>query len=303
MNTGIPIRQLSELTGVAATTLRAWERRYGLLSPQRTSKGHRLYSQDDIALVNAVVVQLQSGMSISEAVRRQRQPEKTQPQDAPVESSAKNQWLTFQRRLLHAIGRFDEARLDACYNEALSQYPFGLVSEALIIPTLTSLGEQWQQRPNGIAEEHFFTVYLRNKLGARLHHETSRKHGRRLLIACLPGELHEIGVLLFTIEALGHGYRILYLGANAPLAILSAVAQKIDAAAIVLSGTTVPLNAIETQWPELEKNHRPLFIGGQFSTQHAAWIKQHHATPLGSDTRKAIDTLLRISPPHQQATS
>jgi len=302
MATGIPIRQLSELTGVAATTLRAWERRYGLLNPQRTNKGHRLYSQDDIALVNNVVTQLQGGMSISEAARRQREPDENQPQPPSIPSSHRHQWSIFQRRLLHAIELFDEAKLDACYNEALSQYPFGLVSEALIIPTLTSLGDRWQQRPHGIAEEHFFSVYLRNKLGARLHHETSRKHGSRLLIACLPGEFHEIGVLLFTIEVLGHGYRPLYLGANAPLATLPGVANKIGAEAILLSGTTVPLDGIEAQWPTLAQNQLPLLVGGQFSIQHAQWIKRHHAIPLGCETRVAVDTLLSIVPPYRRIT-
>ncbi|HEX5636294.1 MAG TPA: MerR family transcriptional regulator, partial [Gammaproteobacteria bacterium] len=64
-----PIRKLAELTGVPAITLRAWERRYGLLKPQRTPKGHRLYSEKDIDLIRNVVSLLNRNMSISEAVR------------------------------------------------------------------------------------------------------------------------------------------------------------------------------------------------------------------------------------------
>ena len=69
MNEGIPIRLLSELTGVAATTLRAWEKRYQLLTPRRTTKGHRLYSQQDVALVKEIVAKLQAGISISDESR------------------------------------------------------------------------------------------------------------------------------------------------------------------------------------------------------------------------------------------
>ncbi len=295
MSEGIPIRLLSELTGVAATTLRAWERRYQLLSPQRTAKGHRLYSQADVELVKNVVAKLTSGMSISEAIRLQRQPgEPTQQSDGD------SQWPTFQRRMLHAVELFDEAKLDACYNEALSLYPFGLVSESLIVPILTTLGERWQQRPNGIAEEHFFSAYLRNKLGARLHHEANRKHGNMLLVACLPGEQHEIGVLLFAIEALSRGYRLLYLGPNSPLSQLPSVAERAGAEAIVLSGTSATLSEVELEWDELQNTKIPLLIGGRFSVKHEDWVKHHGAIPLGCVPSKAVDVLLNAAPPYKR---
>ena len=296
MSEGIPIRLLSELTGVAATTLRAWERRYKLLTPQRTAKGHRLYSQADVDLVKGVVARLQSGMSISEAVRQQRQ-----PGEPSQTSESASQWPTFQRRMLHAVEQFDEAKLDASYNETLSLYPFGLVSESLIIPVLKTLGERWQQRPNGIAEEHFFSAYLRNKLGARLHHEAQRKHGNMLLVACLPGELHEVGVLLFAIEAMSRGYRLLYLGPNSPLTQLAAVAERAGAEAIVLSGTSAVLAEVEAQWSELTKTKLPLLVGGRFSEQYQEWIEQHGAVSLGGAQSKAIDTLLSVAPPYSRA--
>ncbi len=297
MSEGIPIRLLSELTGVAATTLRAWERRYKLLSPKRTAKGHRLYSQSDVELVKEVVARLQGGMSISEAIRLQRQPGAAAPPSEVV-----SQWPTFQRRMLQAIESFDEAKLDACYNEALSLYPFALVSESLVVPILTALGERWQQRPNGIAEEHFFTAYLRNKLGARLHHEANRKHGSLILIACLAGELHEIGILLFAIEAVSRGYRLLYLGPNSPLAQLPAVAHRAGAAAIVLSGTSAPLAEVKENWSVLQETEIPLFVGGRFSVEHKDWLTRHNSIALGCESGQAIDTLLNLAPPYTRAS-
>lgn len=293
MSEGIPIRLLSELTGVAATTLRAWERRYQLLTPKRTAKGHRLYSQSDVDLVKGVVAKLQNGMSISEAIRQQRQPAAANEQQA-----SPSQWPTFQRRMLQAVEQFDEAKLDACYNEALSLYPFGLVSESLIEPVLTALGERWQQRPNGIAEEHFFSAYLRNKLGARLHHEANRKHGNLLLVACLSGEHHEIGILLFAIEAISRGYRMLYLGPNSPLSQLPAVAERAGATAIILSGTAAKLSDVEAHWPSLENSKLPILVGGRFSVVNESWLKQHGAVPLGVAPGGAIESLLKFAPPY-----
>lgn len=302
MSEGIPIRMLSELTGVAPTTLRAWERRYHLLSPERTSKGHRLYSQTDVALVKAVVASLQGGISISEAIRRQRQSDNSTA-NPPMPAHGDSQWPSFQRRMLSAVESFNEAKLDACYNEALSLYPFGLVSESLIGPVLESVGERWQKRPNGIAEEHFFSAYLRNKLGARLHHEASRKHGSLLLVACLPGEFHEIGVLLFAIEALGHGYRMLYLGPNSPLAQLTNVADRAGAEAIVLSGTSVKLDVIEQQWTALDLSKHSILVGGPFSTQHRDWLARNGALTLGCKPGIAVDTLVHSVPPYRRSTS
>ncbi len=300
MNEGIPTRVLSELTGVAPTTLRAWERRYALLSPQRTTKGHRLYSPEDVALIKNVVTQLQGGMSIGEAVRRQRHPQDNQTDSASL-SGSDTQWPTFRHRMLQAVELFDEARLDACYNEALSLYPFGLVSESLITPVLMTLGERWQQRPNGIIEVHFFTAYLRNKLGARLHHETSRKHGSLLLVSCLPMEFHEIGTLLFAIEALAHGYRLLYLGPNSPLAQLPAIAERAGADASVLSGTSVLLSLIEPQWSSIQQTKIPTLVGGPFSTKHALWLNHHNAIPLGYKTDLAVEIMPGVVPPYRRS--
>ena len=298
MSDGIPIRLLSEITGVAATTLRAWERRYHLLAPQRTSKGHRLYGDKDVQRVKAVVELLQEGLSISQAVERlnSAQHDKSQIKQG-------NPWPVFQRRMLQAIEHFDENRLEACYSEVLSLYPFGLVTRSLIQPILSLLGERWQQRPCGIAEEHFFTAYLRNKLGAQLQREVQRKHGNLLLVACLPGESHELGLLLFAIEALSHGYRMIYLGANTPLPELPQVAEKAGAKGILLSGTATSHSLVASQWSALHECKLPVLVGGAFSEAHQSWLERQQAIPLSSHSLPAISRLLQVVPPYSRSRS
>ena len=91
-----PIRAISELTGVPTTTLRAWERRYGLLKPSRTAKGHRLYSGEDIDLVKDIVKLLKSNHTISEAIRVIKNPELNTTASIETEGH----WAVYQKRMI-----------------------------------------------------------------------------------------------------------------------------------------------------------------------------------------------------------
>jgi DNA-binding transcriptional MerR regulator/methylmalonyl-CoA mutase cobalamin-binding subunit len=294
-----PIRAISELTGVPTTTLRAWERRYGLLKPSRTAKGHRLYSGEDIDLVKEIVKLLKSNHTISEAIRIIRNPELNAASSAEIEGH----WAVYQQRMLKSIENFNEQNLDTTYNEALSIYPIDMVTQEVIIPVLQALGERWQDRDAGVAEEHFFSAFLRNKLGARLHHESRRSRGNKILVACLPGEYHELGILLFCIAAIGHGYRILYLGTDMPPSQLLAVVDRTDVAAVLLSGTKPELWQHDIEL-ELKKNIKsaniPFMFGGELSELHRDSLESLGAYVLGSDHVNAMERMESIIPAFSQ---
>lgn len=290
-----PIRAISELTGVPTTTLRAWERRYGLLKPSRTAKGHRLYSGEDIDLVKEIVKLLKANHTISEAIRVIKNPEL----NVVANSEVNGHWAVYQQRMLKSIENFNEQNLDTTYNEALSIYPIDMVTEQVIIPVLTVLGERWQDRDAGIAEEHFFSAFLRNKLGARLHHESNRSRGNKILVACLPGEYHELGILLFCIAAISHGYKILYLGADMPPSQISKVVERTDVAAVLLSGTSSNLWQKELA-QELKKNinsmNIPFLFGGELSKAHKEQLESLGAHVLGADHLQAMERMEKIIP-------
>lgn len=302
MQDGIPIRQLAELTGVAPATLRAWERRYGLMRPARTPKGHRSYSQADIELVRAVVSLLHDGIGIGEAARRVlRGDSARETGETPAQAAVAEPWALLQKRLLRAIEDFDAPRLESVYNEALSLYPGDLVSENLLRPALSELGGRWEKRATGVAEEHFFSAYLRNKIGARLHHEALRKYGARLLVACMPGEYHELGALLFSLHALGRGYRVVYLGADCPFEAVLSAARKLDVAAIVFSGTACSLSEDpHAQGELLRASGHTWMLGGSFSTRHTDWIQQYGGIALGTDQSLALERMLDLVPPYMK---
>ncbi|ALP52736.1 hypothetical protein Tel_05980 [Candidatus Tenderia electrophaga] len=277
-----PIRTVASLTGVNPITLRAWERRYGLLTPLRSDKGHRLYTHKDIDLINQVVELLHKGVPIS-------QTKSYLNQQAPQEA-LEGPWPDYQRRMLNAVVRFDDQSLEGAYNEALSLHPIDMVTARLVVPLLQTLGKRWASRAGSIAEEHFFGAYMRNKLGARFHHEASRARGPRLVAACLPGEQHETGILLASLSVMARGYRVVLLGADTPLAELRDPCRRTEACGVLLSGSMIPTDEVlHRQLPALVQDVTvPVFIGGQTALQFNDAIVAAGAIPLGTDIPTAL---------------
>jgi MerR family transcriptional regulator, light-induced transcriptional regulator len=284
----LPIRTLSALTGVNAITLRAWERRYGLLTPMRTPKGHRLYTRQHVDRIQRVLALVESGVPISRA----REALDAAPH-GPNETLRKGPWRTYLKRMAEAIARFDEGALDDIYDEVLSQNPIDRVSKMLLGPLLAFLGERWKLVSGGIAEEHFFCVYLRNKLGARLHHRRQLTTGPRLLLACGPGEYHEIGLLLFALAAHDAGMRVVILGASTPIAEIGAALRRAGCDAVVISSVVDPDSGVlERDLPAMvEKSEVPVFFGGSAADRHRALITAAGAIPLGVDIDAGVRTV------------
>lgn len=295
-----PIRTVSEITGVNSITLRAWERRYGLLVPHRTPKGHRLYTQEDIDLVHQTVELLNKGISISQ-VKNHLLPEKLQkkPKKEKEIEEFPNIWLQYQQRILNTIVRFDNNGLMQTYNEILSIYPLDIVTTHLILPISRKLGDRWESGEGTVAEEHFFTQFLRNKIGARFHHQHLSHNGPKIIAACFPQEQHEVGLLIFCLAAADQGFDIVMLGSNLPLQELISVAEQTDADAIVLSGTgEVPNDILKVELLELVNSvDIPVFVGGNVSVTHCDTLKSVGADPVGYDIQhglKEIKSLLEF---------
>jgi DNA-binding transcriptional MerR regulator/methylmalonyl-CoA mutase cobalamin-binding subunit len=292
-----PIRTVSELTGINPITLRAWETRYGLIEPIRKSSGHRLYTQEHIDLINRVVGLLDRGMRIGQVNAETLS-------GSADESSSVGQKDTYWQRhingMIAAIIRFDERALERIYGEALSHYPVRIVTEKLLTPLLKELGERWIKGRGSVAEEHFFGFYLRNKLGARFHHRWQNQTGPKLLLACLPGDLHEVGLLLFALDACDHGFRTILLGANMPLDELPAAVTKTGSDALVLSGIIEPEDVvIEEQLPRLvSKLTIPVFLGGGIVASNFDRLKKSGVHLIGTDIEtgiKQISTSLKLA--------
>jgi DNA-binding transcriptional MerR regulator len=289
-----PIRTLSARTGVPSATLRAWERRYGLLKPRRTPSGHRLYVGADVDLVRRVTELMQDGLAIGQIAARWRSGQLAEELPG-IADDAVGPWRDYRERTVRAIADFSPERLEAIHTEASSLYPLELVTRRLIEPVLRTLGEDWQERPRGVGEEHFYTAWLRNKLGARLHHASGQGGGATLVCAGLPGDSHEIGLLLFVLAAQGHGFRVVYLGPDLPLAQLSAVAERVGARAVIVGAGHYPFDPSVGE--ELAACRRsmgcPLYIGGRLDAAARELVSEAGARVLGDDVAAALHQLRR----------
>lgn len=282
-----PIRTVSNLTGVNVVTLRAWERRYGLIQPVRTPSGHRLYGREQIDLIHQILGLLKRGLPISQVARALPGP---QQQSVRAEQDP---WSAHRDHLVAAVSRFDDAELEHVYSAALALHPIETVTDRLLLPVLRELGRRWQTGEGSVAEEHFFSVYVRDKLGARFHHRARSARGPTVLAACLPDEQHEIGLLVFSLAAHDRGLRVVLLAGRTPLVELPLAARRSHCAAVVLSATLTPSAAIiEEQLPAMvAASGVPVFVGGGASLSERDPIVAAGAEVLGTDIPAGVERI------------
>jgi DNA-binding transcriptional MerR regulator len=185
-NGWLPIREVARQTGINAVTLRAWERRYGLIVPQRTPKGHRLFSAEHVQRIHAILTWLNRGVPVSQ-VKGLIDSAQANPE------SMENEWHALRQTLVNAIGELAERRVDDAFNQAMALYPPRTLCEQLMLPLLSELEQKWQGHFGAQMERVFFLSWLRSKFGARIYHNNRQLHGAPLLLvnhSDLPLEPH-----------------------------------------------------------------------------------------------------------------
>jgi DNA-binding transcriptional MerR regulator len=182
----LPIREVARQTGVNAITLRAWERRYGLIVPQRTPKGHRLYSNEHVQRILAILTWINRGVSVSQV-----KPLLDTPQ--AFTETVENDWQLLRQTLLQAVTQLNERSLDDSINQAMALYPPRTLCEQLLMPLLAELEQRWQGQFGAQMERVFFYCWLRSKFGARIYHNNRQLRAAPLLLinhSDLPLEPH-----------------------------------------------------------------------------------------------------------------
>lgn len=262
-----PIRTVSALTGVNPVTLRAWERRYGLIRPQRTPKGHRLYTEADIDRIQHILELLDQGIPIGQT-RRLIDSEEALPRNAVSEGG--DSWAAYRTRVFDAVSRYDERALEALHVETMSVFSLEQCMNALWLPTLRELRLEWLGNTVRTGEALLLNTFLRNKLGAQIHHLVDLPRGPRLLLAGLPGECECAELNLLCISAIRQGFRATLVGGNFPLGALAATAERARARGVVLFGHTE--DAAETVHARagdiVRELNATVFLGGQIVERH-----------------------------------
>jgi MerR family transcriptional regulator, light-induced transcriptional regulator len=230
IDTGPSLRigELSRRVGVSPELLRAWERRYGLLEPGRTDGGLRLYSAADVRRVRAMQAHLQSGLSAAEAARLARSDEgaPAEPADQPA--------LRDAAELHAALDPLDAQRAHLVLDRVLGRYTLETVLVAVVLPYLRDLGDRWERGEASVVQEHFASNLLRGRLLA-LARGWERGAGPAALLACAPGEQHDLPLIMFGLALRAQGWRVVFLGADTPLSSIAEAAADLRPALVAVS--------------------------------------------------------------------
>jgi MerR family transcriptional regulator, light-induced transcriptional regulator len=228
------IGEVSRRTGVAVPTLRAWERRYGLLAPARTEGGHRLYSDADVGRVRNMQELLDDGWSASAAAREVLREPRPVTQLTPVAGGGDGAASAdLIGRLESAIDAFDGRTADAVVDDVLARFEVPRALDEVVLPVLRRVGEGWQHDPRVIAREHFATNTLRPRLQRLLRAPT--RAGARVCLAAAPEhEEHDLGLLASAVVAADAGWRVHYLGARTPTVAMERAAEELGAELVLV---------------------------------------------------------------------
>ena len=249
------IGELSRRTGASPDLLRVWERRYGLLRPTRSPKGYRLYSADDVRRALEMQAHLARGTAAAEAAAIVNADDRADAAHDELPSELLAQ-------LRSALNAYDAVHAARVLNRCLLSLGLARAIQLVILPCLRDVGRRWECGEITVAQEHFATQIIRRRLLTIA--EGWESDGERLaLLACAPGEQHDIGLICFGLTLNSyHGWGISYLGADTPLRALADAVRAIGPDLVAISATTPARFFPEFRpWRDLGCE-APLAIGG-----------------------------------------
>jgi MerR family transcriptional regulator, light-induced transcriptional regulator len=223
-------------TGVAATTFRAWERRYGFPKPDRDAGGQRLYSEREIQAIQWLREQTALGVAISRAVAMLQSGQLPGEQSPEPDTARARSYAALRAELLAALLAFKSGLAETVLAEAFALYSVEDVCLEILEPLLVEVGDRWHTGELSVADEHYVTSFIRARLFALLNvYQRSDPAGPLVLTACAPDEWHEMGILLVSVFLARRHVAVRYLGPNLPLEALERVVTRHHPAVVALS--------------------------------------------------------------------
>lgn len=222
----LTIKRAAALTGLSEATLRAWERRYAVVSPHRTEAGYRLYDEQQLQVLRAMADLVSDGWSPREAAAEltAAAPASSRGGDAAAETTAAppreeeqpGRDAASTDELVAAGAAMDEARLASVLDEGFSRGSFEAVARAWLFPALRALGTAWQAGEVTVAGEHLVAGALQRRLAGAFDAAGRRAGAPRVVVGLPPGSRHELGALAFATAARRAGLDASYLGPDLP---------------------------------------------------------------------------------------
>lgn len=287
-----PIRIVSAETGVNTITLRAWERRYGLITPKRTAKGHRLYTDEDIALIKKIVTLLNRGIPISQAQAMAKNGI-TEP-EIPVQTAIMpSQWQHYREQLQVAVSDFNDQQVNQIFDEVNEFFPIDISIRKLFVPFFRQLIHD-QTLLLGSARLAFFTAFLEARMAWRLSSNSDSNSSGSVLIAnCSHNNEVELLLLGLTLKQLNMSVtRLSGITASEQIAIL--IEQRSQWSAVVIQLSVCPPDSVLDHLKSASAaTGCNIFITG-LAVNDFPNLKKYSLIPLGIDTHQAAANIRDI---------
>jgi MerR family transcriptional regulator, light-induced transcriptional regulator len=235
-------------TGLAADTLRAWERRYGLPMPQRTAGGHRLYSQRDIETIKWLMKRQEEGLSISRAVDLWNeqlvsgtdplagtvQPLRIPASTLPIPYQPETTLDSIRETWISACLEYNESAAEQTLNQAFSMFPVEAVCVEVLQKGMSEIGTRWYSNQASVQQEHFASALAMRRLDALLGASPAPTRNQTVIVGCPAEEWHTFTPLLLSLLLRRRGLNVIYLGANVPVEQFANTIQDLRAHLVIL---------------------------------------------------------------------
>lgn len=290
------IRDLENLSGIKAHTIRIWEKRYNLFSPERTSTNIRTYSLSSLQKLLNITLLYNNGYKISKIAKI---PEENIPilvKETVAKNSVKNHAINAFKL---AMINFDQSMFMTTFNGLLKDNSFRDIFKNVFLPLLNELGLLWQTDTISLAHEHFVTALIKQKIISHTEKLQSRdviKHDK-VFVPFLPdNEIHDIGLLYLNYEIVLRGYKSIYLGQTVPVETLRDVIKYFDNLYFLSYFTVAPskdkIQEYITKFSEMikEENGANLWVLG-YQTKHLEKANLPIFVKSFSSIEQVIDSL------------
>lgn len=279
------IKAVSQATGLSVETLRAWERRYGVVVPKRDDLGRRAYSPEDVLRLRRLREATDRGHPISRLSQLADEALADLLEDRGGEPPGTAASGAFVERILEAVRKFDAVECEQSLTLAIAMLPPAQLIGEVLAPLLREVGERWHGGDLSIAQERLVSSAVRKHVSLVL--DTYDRAARRpaLVFATLPGERHEFGLLMSALVCASHGFKVHYLGVDLPPAEIARYAAEVRAVAIAVS--VVMLDSVQDVPRHLEELAQAAGTGVQ------VWLGGSGTQALGSSRLPAGCSVIR----------
>ncbi|MCW3054724.1 MAG: transcriptional regulator, MerR family [Chthonomonadales bacterium] len=277
------IQKAAQLAGLTPHTIRAWERRYGVLTPERTPSNQRLYTDAEVEKLALLQKVVQSGHRIGQVAGLPLEELRGLVFAQPLSDGAEEETVLIEKapvleECLLAIERFDPEALEHALARAAARLGAAAMIDQVVVPLLEHLGAGWRDGNVRIADEHIASTVLRTYLMRTLGSFQPPKPSPLLVVTTPTGQNHEFGALLAAVTATLQGWRVLYLGANLPADEIAGAVHRAGAQAIALSIVYPPDDLrLSDELPALRRSlgdSLPILIGGRGANAYHAILTE-----------------------------